>query len=257
MLGRMQRAEQLRHLLEPLQQAAVGAEPHRLGLEGHLRQDQRHDVERRTVPDRLALIGDHLLGDRDPTELEVDAGHARRAERLLDRRLGVLLDLRVPVDPRRLDDRGAGAVVERLHQVLLAEVQVDGALVHRRVRPLPLDEPENRAGGAVDDREGVLAARAQPEPAGGGVATLPDEAGRRPLELRQQLGALEGLGAERGGVRPAGRPLVGGGADWGSRIRGFAWSSRVASTFRPSSASGSRMKNWSSASSLAISTASP
>ena len=101
------------------------------------------------------------------------------------------------------------------HEVLLAEVQVDGALVHRRVGPLPLDEPEDRAGGAVDDGERVLAARAEPEPAGGGVAALPDEAGRRPLELRQQLGPLEGLGAERGGVRRLDRPLVGGGVDVG------------------------------------------
>ena len=44
---------------------------------------------------------------------------------------------------------------------------------------------------------------------GGGVAPLPDVAGRRPLELGQQLGALESLGPERGGVLRPDRPLVG------------------------------------------------
>ena len=44
---------------------------------------------------------------------------------------------------------------------------------------------------------------------------------------------------------------------WPSRIRGLAWSRIAASTRRSSSASGSRMKNWSSASSLATSTARP
>src|SRR6476619_4861727 len=39
--------------------------------------------------------------------------------------------------------------------------------------------------------------------------------------------------------------------------RGFAWSRIAASTRRPSSLSGSRMKNWSSPSSLATSTATP
>ena len=42
-----------------------------------------------------------------------------------------------------------------------------------------------------------------------------------------------------------------------ARTRGFAWSRIAASTRRPSSLSGSRMKNWSSASSDATSTASP
>ena len=119
-------------------------------------------------------------------------------ERLLDRGLGVLLHLGVPVDARRARRRPfAVDVVERANEVLLAEVEVDGALVDGRVRALALDEPEDRAGRAVDDRERVLVAGAEREPSRRRVAPLPDEAGGRPLELRQQRRPLERLGAER------------------------------------------------------------
>ena len=48
-------------------------------------------------------------------------------------------------DARR-DERRTGLEVERAHEVLLAEVEVDGALVDRRVGARALDEPEHGAG---------------------------------------------------------------------------------------------------------------
>ena len=207
-LRRVQGAEQLRHLLDPVEQVVAGAEPDGLGLEGRGRQHERHHGEGRAVADRLPLIGDHLLGDRDATEVKVDPCDARRAQCLLDRGLRVLLHLRVPVDAGGLDDRGARDVVELADEVLLSEMEVDGTVVDRRVGPLPLHEAEHRARRAVDDREGVLVTGAEREASGRRIAPLPDVPGGRALELRQQRRPLERLGAEGLGVRRADRPLV-------------------------------------------------
>ena len=51
-------------------------------------------------------------------------------------------DLRVPVDRGWAYERDAPVEIELLDEVLLAEMEVDGALVHGRVRPLALGEPE-------------------------------------------------------------------------------------------------------------------
>ena len=91
-------------------------------------------------------------------------------------------------------------VVELLDEVLLAEMEVDGALVHGRVRALALDEAEERAGRAVDDRERLAVPRAQRDARGRIVAALPDEAGGGAFELRQLGGPAERLLAERLGV---------------------------------------------------------
>ena len=93
--------------------------------------------------------------------MELDAEALLDPLGLLDRRLGLLLRLRVPVDAGRRDDRDAILEVERLDEVLLAEVEVDGALVHRRVRAVALDEAEERAGLAVDDGERLGVSRAE------------------------------------------------------------------------------------------------
>ncbi len=138
---------------------------------------------RRAVADRLARVADDLLGHRDASEVELDAEPLGRLQRLLDRRLRLLLHLRVPVDARGADDRDAILERQRLDEVLLAEMEIDGALVHGRVRAVALDEPEERSGLALDDGERLRVARAQRDACRGVVAALPDVSGRRVLEL--------------------------------------------------------------------------
>ena len=85
--------------------------------------------------------------------MQVDAEPAVCPLGLLDRRLRLLLRLRVPVDAPWADHGYAILERERFDEVLLAEVEVDGAFVHGRIRTVALDEPQERAGLAVDDRE--------------------------------------------------------------------------------------------------------
>ena len=92
-------------------------------------------------------------------------------------------------------------------------MEVDGALVHGRVRAVALDEAEERAGLGVDHGERLGVARAQRDARGRVVAALPDVAGRRVLELRQLGGAAERLGAERRRVAVVQRRLEGGRED--------------------------------------------
>ena len=111
--------------------------------------------------------------------------------------------------------------------------------------------PEHRARGGVDDREGVGrrpsgAGRARP---GSSCRPRRSRAGVR-FSSGSAAAAASASGAEdlpRRGRRsaPRRRPRW----TWPARTRGFAWSRIAASTRRPSSLSGSRMKYWSSASS--------
>ena len=57
--------------------------------------------------------------------------------------------------------------VEILHDVALAAVQVHGAGVHRRRRPVQIDGAQQPAGVLVDDRDLSAAAAAQVDPVGG------------------------------------------------------------------------------------------
>ena len=152
---------------------------------------------RRAVAHGLARVTDDLLGDGDPAEVELDPEAPVCSQGLLDRRLRLLLRLRVPVDAARDDDGHAILERERLDEVLLAEVEVDGAFVHRRVRTVALDEPEQRSGRAVDDGERLRVARAQRHAGGGVVAALPDVSGRRVLQLRELGRTTQRLRAER------------------------------------------------------------
>src|SRR5205085_8820913 len=117
----------------------------------------RTRLERRAVADRLALVGHDLLGDGDAAERDPRAEPPFGAQLLVDRRRRLLLRLRVPVAAERLDERTAGAEVELAHEVALAEVEVDGAVVDGRVRPLALDQAEHRPGPDVDHRERLRA----------------------------------------------------------------------------------------------------
>ena len=146
-------------------------------------------------------------------EVEVDAGDAGVTERLVDRSLRVLLDLRVPVHAGRLDDGRSRDAVELAHEILGAEMEVDGALVHRGVRSLALDQAENRPRRRVDDRERIAVAGTEREPPCWGVATLPDEPGGRSLELGKHACSLERLRAECRHVALGDRALERRGAD--------------------------------------------
>ncbi len=132
-----------------------------------------------------------------------------------------------------------------------AEVEVDGALVDGGVRALALREAEHVAGRGVDDDERV---RATPSGAAmraaGRLLPGPDPAARR----LPQLGDRAARGrAPPGRASPRRVSSIGASkaaaATCPSSTRGLAWSRIAASTCRSSSACGSRMKYWSSASS--------
>ena len=196
MLGCVERPEKLRHLLETFELRRLGAEPDGLRLECRLGHEHRDDIERRAVAYRLPRVGDDLLGDGHAPEVELDTEPLGCLDRLFDRRLRLLLHLRVPVDARGADDRHAILERQCFDEVLLAEMQVDRAFVDGRVRAVALDEPEQRSCLALDDGECLCVARAQRYAGGGVVAALPDVAGRRVLQLGEQRRAPDGLGPE-------------------------------------------------------------
>ena len=138
-------------------------------------------------------------------------------------------------------------------------MEVDGAVVDGRVRALALDEcraPCRSPPSTTVNESGVVERSA--EPRGRVVAARPDVAGLRALRARAAAAARSSA-ASPSVARSASSSGASNAAErtWPSSTRGFAWSRIAASTRRPSSVSGSRMKYWSSASSLATSTASP
>src|SRR5439155_14701961 len=98
-------------------------------------------------------------------------------------------------------------------QVALAEMKVDGPLVDGRVRPLALDDAEDRAVLRLDDGERVRRRAAQAELPGRIVAAGPHVAALRQLQLRQERGALQCLVSERGAVAVVQRRFEGGRPD--------------------------------------------
>src|SRR5204862_6649597 len=104
----------------------------------------------RLVADALLLDRDGRRRHGDAPERQLEAQPALAAQRVLDVGRRLLLRLRVVVAAERLDDGAAGDEVELAYEPLLAEVQIDRALVHGRVRTLALDEAEQRAGARVD-----------------------------------------------------------------------------------------------------------
>src|SRR5205814_7438309 len=111
-LGRVQSPEQARHLLQPFQLVGVGQVPDGLRVEGGLGHEQGDEVDLRSVSRRLALVTDDLLGDRDAAEEELETEAVLAAKYFLDRRLRLLLRLRVPVATEGLDERRSRSVVE-------------------------------------------------------------------------------------------------------------------------------------------------
>ena len=123
-----------------------------------------------------------------------------------------------------------------------------------RARRAPSTAPVRR----VDDgervggrRSGAACARpgspSRPRPSRAACAAARGSAARaRAPRRRASRASSSSSGASKAAART-----------WPSSTRGFAWSRIAASTRRPSSVSGSRMKYWSSASSVATSTARP
>src|SRR3954470_21979440 len=117
----MRGREQERHRLETLELVRPRHEPDGLGVERRRRQVERDGVERRAVRDRLLLVRDDLLRDRHPAEGELEPESPLDAKRLLDRRLRLLLRLRVPVALERLDERPPCYEVQLANEELAGE----------------------------------------------------------------------------------------------------------------------------------------
>ena len=75
-------------------------------------------------------------------------------------------------------------MVQLVHEVRLAEMEIDRALVDGGVRALAFDEAEQLARGRVHDRERVRGRRAERRARRRIVGAGPHEAGLRSLELR-------------------------------------------------------------------------
>ena len=103
--------------------------------------------------------------------------------------------------------------VELAHEVLTAEVEVDGALVHRRVGAFQLGQAEHGAAGGVDDEECVGRRRAKRRAGGGRVLAGPDPAARGVAQLRHVRRPFERLRAERHGIVLVDRRFERGGGD--------------------------------------------
>ena len=108
--------------------------------EARRRAVERHELDPLLRADRLALVADDLLGHLDLAEHEVEPHAPLLAQRPHDLGLRLVLGLRVPVAAERLDDRAHRRLVQLVHEVRLAQVEVDGALVHGRVRARALDQ---------------------------------------------------------------------------------------------------------------------
>ena len=153
----------------------------------------------------LPLVGDDLVDDLD---LPVGELHPRAPVAQLareDRRRRVASRLRVPGQVVLPDERDALLEVEPVHQVALASMEVDRALVQRPQGARGIGDPEDRPGLLVDDQDRVGARTAQRDACRGRVGAAPGEAGRRAYEL---AGLLE-LEGRRVGSRSE-HPVVGG-----------------------------------------------
>ena len=246
--------------LEPLELRRLGHEPDRLGREGRRRAVERHEL------DPLLRRGSSCARSRRPARSPRSRRRRARARAAAPRaaarrsRSRLLLRLRVPVAAERLDDRAHRVVWSSSRtRYDSPQVEVDGALVHGRVGARSLDErraPRRSTPSTIVNDVGL--GRAQRHARRRVVAAGPDEPARRLASARGRAAAAASASAPRiaasassiGASNAAART-------WPARTRGFAWSRIAASTRRPSSLSGSRMKYWSSASSLATSTASP
>src|SRR4029078_5929671 len=117
---------------------------------------------------------------------EVEAATPLQAQRLLDRRVRVLLRLRVEVALVRGHDGGARLAVELENEVALAEMEVDRALVNRRVGTFALDDSEHSPALRFDDGERVGRGAPQPELRGRVFASCPDVTGLCVLQVGEQ-----------------------------------------------------------------------
>ncbi len=131
MLGRVQRPEEPRHLLQAVEVIRLRQVPDRFGRERRRGQDELDELDAFLAAHRPALVRHDLLGHLDLTERQLEAEAPLDATRLDDRRHRLLLRLGVPVARERLDDRVERRQVELTHEVRLAAVQIDRAFVDR------------------------------------------------------------------------------------------------------------------------------
>src|SRR5258708_12433474 len=208
----MQRAEQLRHLVDLSEMVRARQIPDRLRSERRRRQLELHDFDPFLRGDGLALVGDDLLGHLDLAKDNLYAEPPLAAARLDDLGHGVLLRLRVPVAVEWLDDRVHRVQVELAHEKRLAHVQVHGAFVHGRVRARTLDDAEHRSRAAVDDAERLRLGGAERDARGGMFLAGPHGPGRRLLQLRILACRVEAPRPQDFPPPPPPPPLLAGGA---------------------------------------------
>src|SRR5439155_25397984 len=120
----------------------------------------------------LALEGDHLLGDGDLAEVEVDVRPSAKpvfapGDDAVDEYRRLLPRLRVPVPVEGIDDRTAQVQVELPHLVGASEVEVDGAGVDRGEGALGLHRADQLPGTGLDHGNRVWRGGPQRHLAGG------------------------------------------------------------------------------------------
>src|SRR4029077_9167485 len=120
-------------------------------------------LERRLVADRLLLIRDDPLRDGDEAGAGGEPAAPLHAQRPLERRDCTFLRLRVVVAVVRGHESGARLKVELVNEIALSEMEVDRALVNRRIRTFALDDSEDGPALCLNDRERVGRGAPQPE----------------------------------------------------------------------------------------------
>ena len=103
--------------------------------------------------------------------------------------------------------------VQLAYEERLAEVQVDRAVVHRRIGAGAIHQPEHAAARGVDDREGIGVCRPQRDLRRRVLGARPDDPRGRRLQLRVDARCRKRLGPEQRRVVVGERRFVGGRAD--------------------------------------------
>ena len=117
-----------------------------------------HDLVRRH---ELAHEADHLVRHEHGAERDADVAERSALELLDDLDVGDVASLRVVVGVGGLDGGDLSLEVQLLDEELLAHVEVDGARMQGRERPMCVGGADDLAGVAVHDR--VDASRAGPD----------------------------------------------------------------------------------------------
>ena len=239
-LGRVQRAEQLRHL-DRGPRAARAPGTYQTASVSNVVSGRssatRSSVE--LVADRLPLVADDLLGDADAAEGELEAEPPLGAQRLLDRRHRLLLRLRVVV---------AARTARRARCARRGRARRRGSSRRGGGRSRPRGPSSTRARArscrarvpvsvsTTVKTSGLVERR--PKRAGGVVAAGPDVAGAASAPAPACSAARASASAPRISASASSSGASNAAAaTCPSSTRGFSWSRIAASTRRPSSVS--------------------